>query len=63
MKVNFILGFERGVEKMCWVKCIGVWLLSDSIYSLILHWKETFWKDHSIRIVRLILSVILILYG
>lgn len=42
---------------------IGVWLLSDSIYSLILHCKETFWKDHSIRILRAILAIGLIIYG
>lgn len=46
-----------------WIKMIGVWIVSDSIYSLILHWKETFWKDHSIRILRLILAVCLIAWG
>jgi len=49
----------------CWVKLIGMWLLSDSVYSLILYIPkgEPFWKCHSIRILRLILSVALVLWG
>lgn len=50
----------------CWVNLIGVWIFSDSIYSLILYKNrddQEFWRDHSIRIVRLILSAILVIFG
>ena len=49
----------------CIVRMIGVWLLSDSIYSLILYipQKGQSWlKDHSIRIVRLVLAIMLMFY-
>jgi len=50
----------------CWIKLIGVWILSDAFYSLLLYVgkpEEKWLKHHSIRIVRAILAVLLILYG
>ena len=48
-----------------WIKLLGVWFLADSIYSLIV-WSgkgQSFWKDHSIRIIRLVGSIAMILWG
>jgi hypothetical protein len=47
------------------VGLIGMWLLSDALYSLILYKDngEAFWKCHSIRVVRLVLGLSLIVIG
>ena len=44
---------------------IGVWIFSDAWYSLVLyHGKgEPFWKCHSIRIIRGLLGIALIVIG
>ena len=44
---------------------MGMWLFSDAIYSLILYKDkgEPFWKCHSIRFIRLILAVGIMLIG
>ena len=50
---------------------IGVWLLSDGIYSWILYYhadsyngkRQTFWKDHWIRLVRIFCSLVIIAVG
>ena len=44
---------------------IGMWLLSDALYSLILYKdkREPFWKCHSIRVVRGVLGLVLIVIG
>lgn len=50
---------------------IGVWLLSDGIYSWILYHNaksydgehQCFWKDHWIRLLRIILSISVITIG
>ncbi len=44
--------------------CAGTWLLSDGIYSWILYHKaisyngehQNFWRDHWIRLVRIVLA-------
>jgi hypothetical protein len=47
------------------VGLIGMWLLSDALYSLILYKDkgEPFWRCHSIRVVRGVLSLTLIVIG
>jgi len=50
---------------------IGVWLLSDGIYSWVLYYHadsyngkhQTFWKDHWVRLVRIICAVVIIVCG
>lgn len=50
---------------------IGTWLLSDSIYSITLYLnsksydgvKQTWRKDHWVRVVRGILSIVVIVIG
>ena len=50
---------------------IGVWILSDGIYSWSLYRhaesyggkKQTFWKDHWLRLVRILCSVTVIVIG
>ena len=51
---------------------IGMWLLSDAIYSFVLYvnapsydgkTRQTFKKDHFIRLIRGILAVIIIVIG
>jgi hypothetical protein len=53
MNHNYILGL------------IGTWIVSDSLYSLILYKDkgESFWKCHSIRVVRLLCGMVLIVMG
>ncbi|KKL46988.1 hypothetical protein LCGC14_2340050 [marine sediment metagenome] len=52
--------------------CIGVWLISDAIYSLTLYWnapsyegskRQTFRRDHWVRYKRGLLSIVLIVIG
>lgn len=53
------------------VGLIGVWIISDSIYSYVLYahsqsWRgdrQTWLKDHSIRLVRAICGIVLIVIG
>jgi len=43
---------------------IGTWILTDGWYSLALYWgkpDQRFLRDHSIRIIRIILGIILII--
>ena len=44
---------------------IGMWIFSDALYSLILYKDkgEPFWKCHSIRFIRLVLGIVLIVIG
>ena len=43
----------------------GMWLVSDAWYSLVLYHDkgEPFWKCHSIRVIRLLIGVLLIILG
>lgn len=41
----------------------GMWCLLDGWFSLSLYWKDekqTFWHDHYIRVIRMIIGVMLI---
>ena len=50
---------------------IGIWLISDGIYSWVLYkhtqsWrgeKQNFAKDHYIRLIRIILGIIIVVLG
>jgi len=50
---------------------IGTWLLSDGIYSWILYHnaeayngkKQTFWRDHWIRLIRIVCAIVIIVMG
>ena len=44
---------------------IGMWIVSDAWYSLVLYKDkgEPFWKCHSIRVIRLVLGIALIVIG
>jgi len=40
----------------------GMWNITDGWFSLSLYWNtnQTFWKDHYIRVIRIIIGIILI---
>lgn len=38
---------------------LGMWLFSDGIISIKLYWKESWLSCHSIRIVRIIIGLVL----
>lgn len=40
----------------------GMWCITDGWFSLSLYWNtnQTFWKDHYIRVIRIIIGIILI---
>ncbi|MFA4917011.1 MAG: hypothetical protein WC560_10120 [Syntrophales bacterium] len=44
---------------------IGTWLVSDGWYSLVLYKDkgEPFWKCHSIRVIRLLIGIALMVIG
>ena len=45
---------------------IGVWLFSDSLYSLLIYLgrpEEKWWKNHSIRVIRLVLGIAIVIIG
>jgi len=44
---------------------IGLWVFSDAWYSLVLYISkgEPFWKCHSIRVIRLVLGIVLVIIG
>ena len=48
----------------------GMWCLTDGWFSMSLYWgklagdrQQTFWRDHYIRVLRMIIGVILIVLG
>jgi len=56
----------------CFLIFVGCWLFSDGVYSWTLYHhamsyengrKQTFWKDHWVRLIRIILSLILMVGG
>jgi len=56
----------------CWIKLLGVWILSDAIYSTMLYLtapgvdgktKQTWKRDHWVRVVRGVMAVALIVWG
>ncbi len=54
-----------------WLGCIGTWIFSDALYSLLLYIsadghsgkKQTWMRDHWVRVVRGILGITLVLMG
>ena len=42
---------------------LGVWLLADSIISVKLYWKENWLSCHSIRIIRGLIGITLMIMG
>ena len=60
------------MKKDCILVGIGTWLFSDGVYSLLLYLgqpgidgkKQQGWlRDHSIRILRIILAIVIIIIG
>jgi hypothetical protein len=56
----------------CWVKLLGMWLFSDAIYSIMLYLtapgvdgktKQTWKRDHWVRVVRGAIGLALIIGG
>lgn len=48
-----------------WVKLLGVWILCDGVYSLLV-WlpkRQSWLRDHSIRIIRILIGILMILFG
>lgn len=50
---------------------MGMWLFSDGIYSWVLYHnaqcynggQQTFWRDHWIRLIRILIGVVLMVIG
>ena len=36
---------------------LGMWLFCDGIISIKLYWKENWWSCHSIRIIRIVIGI------
>jgi len=49
----------------CWIKVMGMYVLCDGWGSLIAYVKtdETWWRNHSVRIARMIVGLLLIICG
>ena len=56
----------------CWIKLAGVWVLTDATYSITLYLnapsyqgssKQTWKRDHWVRIIRAIIGIAMILWG
>ena len=50
----------------CWVKLCGIWLFSDALFSLALYIGkpgELWFKNHGVRLLRLVIGVALVMYG
>lgn len=55
-----------------WIGLMGLWILSDGIYSWTLYAnaisyengrKQTFWRDHWVRLIRILMGIALIAMG
>ena len=42
---------------------LGMWLFCDGIVSVKLYWKESWLSCHSIRLVRIGIGIVLMVYG
>jgi len=50
----------------CWIKLMGMWCLTDGWFSLSLYLKDPnqkWYKDHYIRVIRMIVGIALIVWG
>jgi hypothetical protein len=50
----------------CWIKLCGMWFLTDGWISLSLYIrdkKQCWHRDHYIRVIRMILGLLLIIFG
>ena len=48
------------------IGCIGIWMVADGVASLwtyLPHRKETFWRNHFLRLVRSFLGLVLVVIG
>ena len=41
----------------------GLWLLTDGLYSILTYPGENWWRNHSFRIIRMALGIVLIVMG
>ena len=53
-----------------WLIIFGMWNLTDGWFSISLYWglkagerQQTFWRDHYIRVIRIIIGLSLIIMG
>ena len=51
---------------MVWIKLLGVWILCDGLYSLIA-WigkpGQSWIRDHSMRIIRCLVGIVMVVFG
>ena len=48
---------------MIWLKVIGLWLVLDGIISIGVYPKQSWWREHSVRVVRILTGIALIIWG
>lgn len=42
---------------------LGMWLFCDAIISIKLYWQENWWSCHSIRVIRALIGIALMIMG
>ena len=48
------------------LEIMGMWLFCDGLYSLLIYTKkegQSWWRDHSFRIVRMAIGVVMMILG
>jgi len=52
------------------IVCAGMWCITDGWFSMSLYWglkagerQQTFWRDHYIRVIRILIGIGLVICG
>ena len=48
---------------MIWIKLLGMWIFSDAWFSIHTYWGKEGFKEHYIRIIRLLCGIGLMIWG
>ena len=48
---------------MIWIKLLGMWIFSDSFFTIHTYWGKEGFKEHYIRIIRLLCGIGLMIWG
>ena len=58
--------FDRGTTASMMGKllvAIGVWLIGDAVLSILIWWEQSWRRDHSIRVIRGLIGIVLVVIG